>query len=113
MSTMRAAMGLGPSPAPTTGSDALSWSERWDGALCPQIGDPDLWFTETPKARAEAKRICRECPLIADCRIVSDGEKHGIWAAIDLGEPVRLKNAASADASRARKRENERTAVAS
>jgi len=90
MTTWQYSMGLSRS-APDTGTDTPSWSERWDGALCTQ-SDAELWFTDTDRARAEAKRICRSCPLIDECRDISAEERHGVWAAIDRGEPDRLRN---------------------
>lgn len=82
MSTMRAAMGLGPSPAPTTGSDTLSWSERWDGALCTQ-SDADLWYSDYTADRRKAVAICKQCPLVLECAEYGRNEQHGIWAGID------------------------------
>ncbi len=40
----------------------LSWSERWEGALCTQT-DPDLWFPNKGGSVKEAVATCRRCPF--------------------------------------------------
>lgn len=43
-------------------SDDLSWGERWEGALCTQVGG-DLWFPERGESTREAVAICNRCPF--------------------------------------------------
>jgi len=45
----------------------LSPAERWEGALCAQVGMPDMWFPEPGANLSAAKRVCAECPLAAEC----------------------------------------------
>ncbi len=114
MSTMRAAMGLGPSPAPTTGSDALSWSERWAGAPCTET-DPDLGFPEgtrtypnSPRIVA-AKKLCTNCPLdlreacleiamAAEGTLIADG-RFGVYGGLDPHQRAQLAARRTAVAS--------------
>lgn len=51
--------------------------------------DTNLWFpdpetyTDLPTRRAAeraAKRICRDCPVQAECQTAGRTESHGIWA---------------------------------
>ena len=44
---------------------------KWmDKALCLEY-DPELWFHVTGIRAQQAKDICRECPVILECRIYS------------------------------------------
>ncbi len=40
--------------------------QRWDGALCREIGG-DIWFPERGDSADDAKRICASCPLQQQC----------------------------------------------
>lgn len=40
-----------------------SWAERWEGASCTQVGDHDIFFPDKGGSAADAKRVCRGCPL--------------------------------------------------
>lgn len=46
-----------------------------------QVGDPDLWFGETPAELEQAKRLCADCPIRSDClaSALSRGEPWGVW----------------------------------
>ena len=65
-------------------SSRTSWM---DSALCTQML-PDLFFSDQGEDTRPAKRACRMCPVIAECRAyVMDLEsgwvswqRHGIWA---------------------------------
>jgi len=55
----------------------------WARAACAGHG-PDLWFPEqgAPQAEiAQARAICRSCPILGACRewAITEGEKYGIW----------------------------------
>lgn len=50
-------------------------------ALCAQV-DPDLFFPEKGGRTEEAKRICRKCPVRAECleEVLNSGaDRYGIW----------------------------------
>jgi WhiB family redox-sensing transcriptional regulator len=49
-------------------------------ALCAQV-DTDLFFPEKGGSTREAKQICRECTVAAECLdyALSHGERFGIW----------------------------------
>lgn len=58
-------------------STAVVATKWMDQALC--VGaDPEIWFDG--KRRAEAKRICAECPVAGDCRARGADEYRGVWA---------------------------------
>ena len=40
-----------------------SWSEQWEGALCTQVGDPDLWTPDKGGTPSIVKTICNRCPF--------------------------------------------------
>ena len=56
---------------------AQSWR---DDALCAQI-DPELWFPEKGGPTTEPKRLCRLCPVIAECLqfALDTDQRFGIW----------------------------------
>ncbi|MDT5238081.1 MAG: WhiB family transcriptional regulator, redox-sensing transcriptional regulator, partial [Mycobacterium sp.] len=31
------------------------------------VGDPDLWFAESPTELEQAKALCAECPIRREC----------------------------------------------
>ncbi|TCK26425.1 WhiB family redox-sensing transcriptional regulator [Pseudonocardia endophytica] len=43
--------------------------------------DADLWFAESPSALEEAKSLCVQCPIRAECLdgALSRGEPWGVW----------------------------------
>ncbi|WP_277953833.1 WhiB family transcriptional regulator [Saccharopolyspora soli] len=43
--------------------------------------DPDLWFAETPQDLDQAKALCADCPIKAECLAgaLSRGEPWGVW----------------------------------
>lgn len=63
----------------TTPEDPDAWRQR---AACREH-DPDLWFPNPgdEATREAALRICRYCPVMADCRAESEriGAPWGIW----------------------------------
>ena len=46
--------------------------------------DPELWFSDVPKERAEAKALCKGCPTRKSCLAYAldhpTAAAHGIWA---------------------------------
>ncbi|OMC33963.1 hypothetical protein A5742_14275 [Mycolicibacterium fortuitum] len=60
---------------------------QWmDEARCADA-DPDLWFASGSK-REEAKRICSQCPVTAECRAAWPDAFGGVWG----GEEHTQKN---------------------
>lgn len=68
------------------------WS--WlDDAACRQH-DPELWFAGgTDRASyertVEAKRVCRRCPVAAECLTLAatlPHEVYGVWGGLDAGQ---------------------------
>uniref|UniRef100_UPI0035BE9AEE WhiB family transcriptional regulator n=1 Tax=Pseudoclavibacter sp. RFBI5 TaxID=2080578 RepID=UPI0035BE9AEE len=78
-----------PSPsAPVIRADGSNWR---DLRAC-RDADPDLFFPEdlasTPAGkaqRAEAKRVCRPCPVREQCLALALAERHndGVWGGLD------------------------------
>lgn len=56
-----------------------SWTDR---ALCAQVGS-DEWFPDKGQSTALAKRVCRRCPVVAECLAYAlrNDERHGVWGA--------------------------------
>lgn len=46
-----------------------------------QYGDADLWFSENPSQLEQAKALCADCPLRAEClaEALERGEPWGVW----------------------------------
>ena len=77
----------------TTSVPISSEAERGDavGTLldsAPALGNdlpcrqnPDLWFAESPGELEQAKALCAECPIKAECLAgaLSRGEPWGVW----------------------------------
>jgi WhiB family redox-sensing transcriptional regulator len=84
-------------PTGPRGSSAGLFGEvpEWTAAaLCAQT-DPDAFFPERGDSTREAKRVCRGCPVRAECLALAlrNGEQHGVWGG--LTERQRRKLAAS------------------
>ena len=66
-------------------------------ALCAQ-SSPDLWFPEGQlrEDNAEARRICKKCPVIEDCLAyaLANNEDQGIWGGLAANERKLLKRRA-------------------
>jgi WhiB family redox-sensing transcriptional regulator len=45
------------------------------------VGDPDLWFAESPVDLERAKALCAECPIRREClaAALDRGEPWGVW----------------------------------
>ena len=66
-------------------------------ALCAEV-EPDLWFPEKGGSTKEAKRICGDCLVQAECLTyaLDIGERFGIWGAKSERERHRLTKALAA-----------------
>lgn len=53
----------------------------WTGALCRQVGNPDLWFSDDWRELKQAKAICEACPLKDACHqyALDTGQRFGVW----------------------------------
>lgn len=69
----------------------LARPEPWMAdALCAQV-DGDLWFPERGGSAAEAKRICRSCPVRAQClELALEQRETGIWGGTSEHERRRM-----------------------
>jgi WhiB family transcriptional regulator, redox-sensing transcriptional regulator len=45
------------------------------------LGDPDLWFAETPAGLERAKTLCASCPIRREClaAALERAEPWGVW----------------------------------
>lgn len=72
------------------------WAEE---ALCANHPDQDLWFPERGASTAEAKAICRVCPVQQPCLeyAIANGEKFGIWGGRSERERRRIRRGTRTD----------------
>lgn len=75
------------------GEGPLSWQMR---ALCAQT-DPEAFFPEKGGSTREAKGICAECEVRAECLeyALANDERFGIWGGLSERERRRLRRSAS------------------
>ena len=73
-------------------ADAQSWQER---ALCAET-DPEAFFPEKGGSTREAKKICVQCPVRAECLeyALANDERFGIWGGLSERERRRLRRRA-------------------
>ena len=68
-------------------------SEEWklDG-VCRTV-DPDLWYPENSSPSWEAKRLCRNCPVVTECLdyALDNKEMFGIWGGLSPRERQRVR----------------------
>lgn len=66
----------------------VSWHED---ALCAET-DPEAWFPEKGGSTREAKAICRDCLVRAECLeyALETGQRFGIWGGVSERERRRL-----------------------
>src|SRR5438067_7021541 len=84
------------------GNPVMAWRDQ---AAC-RHEDPELFFpvgTGVPAQiqTAEAKRVCRRCPVMAECLrwALAMGQESGVWGGTD-GDERRLLSAAARRARR-------------
>lgn len=60
---------------------ALSVTSKTAPALPCHVGDPDLWFAETPTDLERAKLLCGQCPIRRQClsAALQRAEPWGVW----------------------------------
>ncbi|MBB4071504.1 WhiB family transcriptional regulator [Leucobacter sp. OH2974_COT-288] len=71
---------------------ALSWQAR---ALCAET-DPEAFFPEKGGSTREAKRICEQCEVRAQCLeyALENDERFGIWGGLSERERRKLRRQA-------------------
>lgn len=80
-----------PFPAPAV----LEWHEQ---GLCRDVGGDVFIPPEGIGKRrereliAQAKQVCSECPVIAECREAGMYEMLGVWAGLSANERKQLRN---------------------
>ena len=72
--------------------DPLAWQED---ALCAQT-DPEAFFPEKGGSTRDAKRICAQCTVRAECLeyALKNDERFGIWGGLSERERRRMRRRA-------------------
>lgn len=73
----------------------IGWSSTssWrDAALCAQV-DPDRWFPDKGGATNAAIRVCKRCPVQAECLqyALDNDERYGVWGGVGERDRRRMK----------------------
>jgi hypothetical protein len=80
----------------------------WDWTLLAecQYTDPEVFFPQDPGESAAAKRVCRACPVRAECLAyaLANGERYGVWGGLSQRELRRQPRPATAPDRHCRKR---------
>ena len=87
-------------------------ADWWEDALCAQT-DPDAFFPEWGSNSADAKRVCTDCDVQAQCLAyaLANNEGFGVWGGLSTNERNRLKKAKNNKApTRSRKARRDRNA---
>ena len=73
--------------------ELIPWADQ---AKC-LVAEPDTFFPEKGGSTREAKRICAQCPVTAECLeyALENDERFGIWGGLSERERRRLRRAAS------------------
>lgn len=60
---------------------AVTIRDRVKAALPCHVGDPDLWFAESPTDLERAKTLCADCPIRSQClaAALEREEPWGVW----------------------------------
>ncbi len=81
-----------PGGSPRSGPE-LTLPPAWvSAALCAQT-DPEAFFPEKGGNPEPARRICAQCPVLAECRdyALATGEDHGIWGGLSTNQRRRIR----------------------
>lgn len=80
--------------APEVSVAPLTCEERLEAVPC-HIGNPDLWFAESPVDLEQAKALCADCPIRNEClaAALERQEPWGVWGGeiLDRGTIVARK----------------------
>jgi WhiB family redox-sensing transcriptional regulator len=63
---------------PSAGAGRITNTQPRESQLPCRTGDPDLWFAENPTYIDQAKALCRECPVRAEC-LAGALERREVW----------------------------------
>lgn len=85
-------------PQPTGLGDVLQIPPWVDQALCAQT-DPDSFFPEKGGSTREAKSVCTNCIVAAECLdyAIDNDERFGIWGGLSERERRRIRKALNAN----------------
>jgi len=74
---------------PALDEGPMGWQER---ALCAQT-DPEAFFPEKGGSTREAKKVCQQCEVRAECLdyALANDERFGIWGGLSERERRKLK----------------------
>lgn len=66
--------------------------EWMDQAVCAQVGS-EIFFPVAGANPYEAKQVCRNCPVKAECLdyALNQGMVHGVWGGLTEAERRRIK----------------------
>lgn len=80
---------LDEAPALQEQPDRPDWFER---AECRGV-DPDLFFPKAGESYQQAQRVCRECPVRAQCLeyALDNCERFGVWGGLTERERRQLR----------------------
>lgn len=76
--------------------DGGRWPMNWRHQAACRDHDPELWFSGKPYEQAAALAVCRQCPVIDECRAFADDNNRingyplqGIWGGKQYGRTNR------------------------
>ncbi|HEY2086986.1 MAG TPA: WhiB family transcriptional regulator [Mycobacterium sp.] len=71
-------------------SDDEEWRHE---AACASVGG-DFWFPEKGGSTAEAKKVCRTCPVVTECGeyALATQQRFGIWGNLSERERRHIAN---------------------
>lgn len=87
-----------PLTEPVAALDSVQVGPDWTGALCREIGNPELWFPTSEHGKPvdwdTPRAICQRCPLREACLEYAMGweysrvgeQRYGMWGALDPWE---------------------------
>ncbi|MGH9876943.1 MAG: WhiB family transcriptional regulator [Nitrososphaerales archaeon] len=69
----------------------MNWQEQARCAV-PNV-DPEIFYPEKGANANQAKKICRECPVMVQClnHAILRDERHGVWGGMSERERRRMK----------------------
>lgn len=71
-----------------------------DDALCAQVGG-DAWFPDKGESVKDAKKVCRQCPVKAECLEENLRERFGVYGGLSERERRAVINERKQESGRA------------